>query len=401
MRATTIVRALAMGRPNGFVFRRSFGGSQRRIAENVRSVGYRGQLSLVKRAEARSREGAQRSLLGFARKKSTTASDIAAVGWKERAQVDTMVYVGVASFFGWNAFEIFASDDTKRNIAKSVIGWYRNMGVKSEHISDSQLVNDYMKKYMAACINCLLASPAFYFLYHLIHQQGFAWSVARSFTGTVRIIPIMAVMYGATAAATPVLNEIFQSRGQSYAEATSTSQVVVLIGGMSFLESIVELQGCGVPLSNITPTAILVFMPALIGRIVAGVFVQASKTGQEFNNVLPSSWASENAPEWQRRANGLFNTLCIDTSFFVTLFGTGVCQYILNGVTFVLLQKGRAMTLGDVGRYVGGGINGSPLSAVNQFGKTLGMRFGFCSVWNWCSSQPLVFPNMDAAVGDV
>ena len=110
------------------------------------------------------------------------------------------------------------------------------------------------------------------------------------------IIPIMAVMYGATAAATPVLNEIFQSRGQSYAEATSTSQVVVLIGGMSFLESIVELQGCGVPLSNITPTAILVFMPALIGRIVAGVFVQASKTGQEFNNVLPSSWASENAP---------------------------------------------------------------------------------------------------------
>ena len=46
----------------------------------------------------------------------------------------------------------------------------------------------------------------------------------------------------------------------------------------------------------------------------------------------------------------------------------------------MLLQKGRAMTLGDVGRYVGGGINGSPLSAVNQFEKTLGMRFGFCSV---------------------
>ena len=33
-----------------------------------------------------------------------------------------------------------------------------------------------------------------------------------------------------------------------------------------------------------------------------------------------------------------------------------------------------------------------------QFGKTLGMRFGFVSVWNWCSSQPILFPSMDAAI---
>ena len=318
--------------------------------------------------------------------------------WKERAQVDSMVYIGVAAFLGAQAFDRCASDETKQNLAEAVIGWYRWVGVKEEYVTNRQLADDYIKKYLAACINCLLASPAFYFLYHLIHEQGLKWSLARSFTGTVRIVPIMAVMYGATAMTTPILNNYFQSQGQSYKDATSTSQVVVLIGGMSFLESVVELQGCGVPLANITPTAILVFMPALIGRIVAGVFVQASKTGQTFENVLPESWKSPDAPAWQRQINGIFDTLCIDTSFFITLFGTGVCQYILNGVTFILLQKGRAMTLGDVGRYVTGGINGSAASASYQFGKTLGMRFGFCSVWNWCSSQPLIFPNLDRAV---
>eukprot|EP00939_MAST-03C_sp_MAST-3C-sp1_P004379 g4379.t1 len=329
---------------------------------------------------------------------STLNTNSASQSWKVKAQIDGMVYVGVVSAFGWITFDAVAGQDTKRKITESVIGFYRSMGVKSEHVSNKQLVEDYMKKYMAACINCLLASPAFYFLYHFIHQQGFKWSLARSFTGTVRIVPIMAIMYGATALTTPILNEYFQSRGQTYKEATSTSQVVVLIGGMSFLESIVELQGCGVPLGNITPTAIAIFLPALIGRIVAGVFVQASKTGAQFENILPESWKHENASMWQKRACALFDTLCIDTSFFVTLFGTGVCQYVLNGVTFVLLQKGRALTFGDVGRYITGGINGGIGSAGYQFGKTLGMRFGFCSLWNWRSSQPLCFPSMDAAV---
>ena len=43
----------------------------------------------------------------------------------------------------------------------------------------------------------------------------------------------------------------------------------------------------------------------------------------------------------------------------MTLFGTGVCQHVLNGVTFVLLQKGRAVSAVDVGRYVGGGLQGT------------------------------------------
>jgi hypothetical protein len=52
-------------------------------------------------------------------------------------------------------------------------------------------------------------------------------------------------------------------------------QAVVLIGGIALLESFVELQGCGVPIGTITPGALLVFFPFLIGRIIAGVFVQA------------------------------------------------------------------------------------------------------------------------------
>ena len=318
----------------------------------------------------------------------------------EKAHVDTMVYVGVVSFVGIVAFNKIASLETRENMTLSVIdGWYRGIGgVKPERVSDEQLVKDYMKKYMAACRNCLMASPAFYFLYHFIHKQGFSISLARSITGTVRIIPIMAIMYGATGAIGPLLNNYFQGQGQSYEGATMTSQVVILIGGMSFLESVVELQGCGVPLSHITPGALLIFMPALIGRIVAGVFVQASKTGQEFQNVLPASWKQDDAAVWQKQTNKVFDALCIDTSFFVTLFGTGVCQYILNGVTFILLQKGRSMKISDVGRYVTGGIDGNGASAAFQFGKTLGMRFGFCSLWNWLSSQPLDFPSMTSAI---
>ena len=139
-------------------------------------------------------------------------------------------------------------------------------------------------------------------------------------------------------------------------------------------------------------------MPALIGRIVAGVFVQASKTAQEFQNILPASWKQDDAAVWQKQTNKVFDALCIDTSFFVTLFGTGVCQYILNGVTFILLQKGRSMKISDVGRYVTGGIDGNGASAAFQFGKTLGMRFGFCSLWNWLSSQPLDFPSMTSTI---
>ena len=64
-----------------------------------------------------------------------------------------------------------------------------------------------------------------------------------------------------------------------------------------------------------------------------------------------------------------------------------LCSQVLNGVTFVLLQKGRAATLGMYGRYLTGGIDGSAGGAVKQFAKTVGMRFGFCTAWNWFSSQ--------------
>lgn len=113
--------------------------------------------------------------------------------------------------------------------------------------------------------------------------------------------------------------------------------------------------------------------------------------------MLPDAWAADDAAGWQKQVNALFNTLCIDESFFVTLLGTSVCQHVLNGVTFVLLQKGRAATLGMYGRYLTGGIDGTMGGAALQFAKTVGMRFGFCTAWNWFSSQRLSFPAYDIA----
>ena len=67
-------------------------------------------------------------------------------------------------------------------------------------------------------------------------------------------------------------------------------------------------------------------------------------------------------------------------------------------MTFVLLQKGRAATLGMYGRYLTGGIDGSAGGAVKQFAKTVGMRFGFCTAWNWFSSQDVDMPAFDAVL---
>ena len=132
------------------------------------------------------------------------------------------------------------------------------------------------------------------------------------------------------------MNQYFQRQGQSYDAATASAQAVVLIGGIALLESFVELQashtitipvasatmlcsalqGCGVPLGNITPGALLVFFPFLIGRIVAGVFVQARKTGEEFSSVsrpdAPNRYTYDAAPS--QRCIGECRYRCCPTS---------------------------------------------------------------------------------------
>ena len=122
------------------------------------------------------------------------------------------------------------------------------------------------------------------------------------------------------------------------------------------------------------------FYPALIGRIVSGVLLQIKKTGAEFENILPASFKDESASEWQRGLSKGLDLFAIDDSFFITLFGTSVFQHVLNGVTFIMLTRGKATTLGDIGRYMKEG-------GLAQLLRTVGMRFSFCLGWNWLSSQ--------------
>ena len=125
---------------------------------------------------------------------------------------------------------------------------------------------------------------------------------------------------------------------------------------------------------------LLVFYPALIGRIVSGVLLQIEKTGEEFQNILSDDFNADDAPALQRGLYKIFETLAIDQSFFITLFGTSFFQHILNGVTFVLLTFGRKGKISDIGSYVREG-------GLGQFAKTIGMRFSFVLGWNWLSSR--------------
>ena len=99
-----------------------------------------------------------------------------------------------------------------------------------------------------------------------------------------------------------------------------------------------------------------------------------------FQNVLSKDFNAEDAPGWQRGLYKIFETLAIDQSFFITLFGTSFFQHILNGVTFVLMTLGKKGRISDIGKYVREGGFG-------QFIKTIGMRFSFVLGWNWLSSQ--------------
>ena len=71
----------------------------------------------------------------------------------------------------------------------------------------------------------------------------------------------------------------------------------------------------------------------------------------------------------------------------MTCAGTSVFQHVLNSITWVLLNRGRTTTLLDIMKFMLGGMNGTALSGLSQFGKTFAMRFGFSWAWNWCSSQ--------------
>ena len=297
---------------------------------------------------------------------------------KEILQLDGMVYTGAFMFTGIAAFLTTTTKEEKRDWLIWSMRLFRDAGIRKEHVNDEVLATNIATLLESGCNN-ILASPLFYSVWHMIHRQSFGVSVLRGFTGTLRIVPFMTAFYCFAAFIVPYSTQHFMKQGDEYENAYNKSQYS-LVFGISIVETIVELLGCGVGLNQMSLAPLLVFYPALIGRIVSGVLLQIKKTGAEFENILPASFKDESASEWQRGLSKGLDLFAIDDSFFITLFGTSVFQHVLNGVTFIMLTRGKATTLGDIGRYMKEG-------GLAQLLRTVGMRFSFCLGWNWLSSQ--------------
>ena len=73
----------------------------------------------------------------------------------------------------------------------------------------AQLIEDFMRKNVAAAANVVMASPVFYFTFSAIVGETMAVSLVRALTGTMRIVPFMGVFYGAFAVISPFLVDYF------------------------------------------------------------------------------------------------------------------------------------------------------------------------------------------------
>ena len=277
----------------------------------------------------------------------------------------------------------------------------------------TQLLGDFLERNLVAALNVTLASPAFYFMWHLIHNTPLHITFIRSLTGTVRIIPFMGIFYSLLGVGGAVLTNYFMKGGSSYEDAKSNANAAFLLSGLVALEAIVELRGCGVPFANMSPMAFAVFLPVLVGRLVSGVFIQQQKVGStDSSRLLPDSWENGSAAQkqvrvvaqvcstvhdvwWQRphmlipacsapQLVAVTDALALDQTFLITVVGTTVFQHILNGVTYVLLEKGRFNVLRNLGAYLTGGLNGTAAGAVQLLARTFMMRFFFVLTWNWC-----------------
>lgn len=214
-------------------------------------------------------------------------------------QVDSGFWQGTAILLGVAAGVSAASDQQKYDAVKSLLDCYRSCGLKAELISDRLLVTDFVQKNVVASINVLMASPVFYFAFSAITGNGVVTSLMRSVTGTMRIVPFMGFFYAFFAVVCPFITAFFMERGQSYEEAQGTAGIVVMLTGLAAIEALVELRGCGVTFAQMTLSSFLLFIPALIGRLAAGVLTQQQKTGTASEPLLPQSWATGEA--WQRQ----------------------------------------------------------------------------------------------------
>jgi hypothetical protein len=310
-------------------------------------------------------------------------------------QVDAGFFQGSALFAGVIIGIQVSSEQQRAAVLDSLISGYRAFGLSEKHVSDRQLIEDFVRKNVAAAANVVMASPVFYFMFAKVMKESILVSSVRAITGTFRIVPFMGFFYGAFALISPFLVDFFMGRGQSYAEANGTSGIVMILSGFVLIEAVVELRGCGVLFSQMTASSFFIFVPALVGRLATGVLTQQQKTGQEDGGcILPESW--QEGSTGQQHTYQLLERLHIDNDFAVTSFGTSVFQYILNAVTFVLLTKGKATGLKDIAAFIAFGMEGSLLSGIAQFGKTLFMRSCFGFAWNLASSQPVDMPAFDA-----
>lgn len=317
----------------------------------------------------------------------------------KEGQVDSGFWQGTGILAVVIGGVVVSTEQQRHDAVAALLNMYRTCGLKVESISDRVLIEDHVRKNALAACNVLMASPVFYFMFSRIYGQSIPVCLVRSITGSMRIVPFMGFFYGFFAVSVPFVTQILMDRGQSYDEAQSNAAIAMMLSGFVFVEALVELRGCGVTFDQMTMGSFLVFIPALIGRLAAGVLTQQQKVGAAPSEpFLPASWAE--GPTWQAHTYMLFDRLAIDREFVVTCAGTSVFQHVLNSITWVLLTRGRTASVGDIMKFMVGGMEGTVLSGISQFGKTFAMRLGFCWAWNWCTSQQLPMPVFDAFLKD-
>ena len=336
---------------------------------------------LVRNAAAK---GSTKRLCVTVAETAAPAGEVFVARLLREGKVDSGMWQGAALLGGVAAAVQFSSDSQRKAAVGGLLSAYRSCGL-SDAITDRQLVEDFVRKNAAAACNVLMASPVFYFMFSKMHSQTVLVSSIRAFTGTLRIVPLMGSFYGFFAIVCPFVTDYFMARGQTYTEAQGTAAMAVMLSGFVFIEALVELRGCGVTFAQMTASSFVLFIPALVGRLAAGVLTQQQKVGTESEPLLPDSWLD--GPTWQQHTYMTFEQLHIDKEFLITTGGTTVFQHVLNGITWVLLTRGKTASLGDILKFIVGGMQGTALSGATQFGKTFIMRFGFGWAWNYASSQ--------------
>ena len=229
----------------------------------------------------------------------------------EHYHMDRGFFRGSGLLLALSGAAVLVPTETKGDVMAGTVRTFRSLGVSEQAIPDAVLLHDHFRRNFLAMYNNALSCPTFYFLWHLIHGAGAATSAVRALTGTARVVPFLVGLYGSAACTTPFLTVGLMRRGQEYKPASKNAAAAVMLSGVAVFESLVELRGCGVAFGNMTPVAVGLFIPAIIGRLAAGVLVQQQKVGTEFQSVVPADWKAAGGA--RSSVYDLSTTLCIDS----------------------------------------------------------------------------------------